>query len=41
VALFVVSRRRRGMPERPLERPDPSRPSQDKGRRIVRPSMRG
>jgi hypothetical protein len=41
VALFVVSRRRRGTPEPPLERPDPSRPAQDKGRRIVRSSMRG
>jgi hypothetical protein len=40
VALFIVSRRRRGMPERPLERPDPSRASEGKGRRIVRSSMR-
>jgi hypothetical protein len=41
VALFVVSRRRRGDPEQPLEQPDPSRPSKDDGRRIVRSSMRG
>jgi hypothetical protein len=41
IALFVVSRRRRGAPERPLEHPDPSRASKGKGRQIVRSSMRG
>jgi hypothetical protein len=41
VALFVVSRRRRGASERPLERRDPSRATEDEGRRYVRPSMRG
>jgi hypothetical protein len=41
VALFVVSRRRRGRPERPLEHADPSRASTDEGRQITRSSMRG
>jgi hypothetical protein len=41
IALFVVSRTRRGSPERPAERPDPSRAAKDEGRRFVRPSMRG
>lgn len=41
VALFVVSRRRRGTPERPPEHRDPSREDGGTGRRYIRPSMRG
>jgi hypothetical protein len=41
VALYVVSRRRRGRPERPLEHADPSRASKGEGRPIPRSSMRG
>jgi hypothetical protein len=41
IALFVVSRRRRGEPERTLEMPDPSRDERTAGRRFTRPSMRG
>ena len=40
VSLFVVSRRRRGDPERRLEQRDPTRAAQDEGRRLTRPSMR-
>jgi len=41
VALFIVSRRRGGEPDKPLELPDPARLGKDEGRRFVRPSMRG
>jgi len=43
IALFVVARRRRGHPERPLELRDPTRPdaASGAGARITRSSMRG
>ena len=41
IALFVVARRRRGQPERPLEMRDPSRADGSAGARITRSSMRG
>jgi hypothetical protein len=40
IALYVVSRRRRGDPERPIEQPDPSRPTSTEGHPITRSSMR-
>jgi hypothetical protein len=41
VALFIVARRRRHDPERPLETRDPTRTDASKGTRFTRPSMRG
>jgi len=41
IALYIVGRRRRGQPERTLERRDPGRVDAEEGRRLTRPSMRG
>jgi hypothetical protein len=41
VALFIIARRRRGHPERTLERRDPNRRDARTGPRFTRPSMRG
>ena len=41
IALFVVARRRRGEPDRPLETRDPKRTDNDAKPRFTRPSMRG
>ena len=41
VVLFVISRRRKGDPERKREVRDPASSSREQGRRFTRPSMRG